>query len=499
MTRLLSLLVALTCTAFPAHAFDDPLPAPVAAALARAGLPADALAAIAVPQARWVRPWQVRADMPMQPGSTMKLVTTVVALDRLGPGRRGRTELLSSGAVADGVLTGDLILKGGADTDLDLPALWQMLFELRQRGVHTIGGELLLDRSLFRPARIDLGLLPFDESPEWPYNAIPDALMLAGNLMTLSISADDAAVSARLTPPLEGIELDASGLALTATRCADWDDDWQPPLVTPLAGEPAPGPHWRIELRGGFPRRCEAQPRLQLLDRDMLTAAQVRTVWASLGGRWLQPPSRAREAATPPDALLLARHLSRPWGEVLRGINKTSDNALTRLTFLQLGLAAAANDATTPTLELARREVERWFDEHRIDRKSLVLDNGSGLSRSERIAPRTLARLLKTALDGRYAPELLMSLPVAGEDGTMRRRLKGTPAEGWARLKTGALKNVAAVAGTVRDTRGTTWIVVAMINHDEAGSSGQAQPVLDALVEWVARSGARWRHDPRSR
>jgi D-alanyl-D-alanine carboxypeptidase/D-alanyl-D-alanine-endopeptidase (penicillin-binding protein 4) len=101
-----------------------------------------------------------------------------------------------------------------------------------------------------------------------------------------------------------------------------------------------------------------------------------------------------------------------------------------------------------------------------------------------------MARLIEAALRGPYAPELLMSLPLAGVDGTMRRRLKGTRAEGWARLKTGTLRNVAALAGTVRDTRGDDWVVVAMINHEAAH---QGRPALDALIEWIADSGARWR------
>ena len=481
----IALALSVLLAALPAQAYDDPLPPSVAAALAQAGLPADALAAIAIPQTRWARTWQHRADMPMQPASTMKLVTTVVALDRLGPNHRGRTELLAAGPVEGGVLAGDLVLKGGADPELDLPALWQMLFELRQRGVHTIVGDLVLDRTLFRPARIDLGLPPFDESPEWPYNMIPDALMLHGNLMGLTLASDSSSVKVRLAPPLEGIELDVGALALTDTACDDWDEDWQPATVT----EPAPG-RYRIALNGGFPRRCETRGNLQLLDRNVIAERQLRAVWASLGGVWRQPPGRVREAAAPPGAMVIATHSSRPWGEVLRFMNKTSDNALTRLLFLQLGLAAMAGEPNATTLDLAKREVERWFDEQRIDRRGLVLDNGSGLSRSERIAPRTMARTIEAAIQGRHAPELLMSLPVAGIDGTMRRRLKGTPAEGWARLKTGTLKNVTAIAGTVRDTRGDTWVVVAMVNHDEAAKGRAA---LDAWVEWVARSGARWR------
>jgi serine-type D-Ala-D-Ala carboxypeptidase/endopeptidase (penicillin-binding protein 4) len=492
MKELLGIVILALCVV-PARAtparHDDDLPAPVLAALAQAGLPGDALGAIAIPlTTRWARSWQHRALRPMQPGSTMKLVTSVVALERLGPNLRGRTELLATGRVDGDVLEGDLVLRGGADTELDLPALWQMLFELRQRDVREIGGELLLDRTLFRPPRIDLGLPPFDESPEWPYNVIPDALMLSGNLTGLSLRSDGSGISARLTPPLEDIEIDASAMSLNENRpCADWADGWQPALVKRIDDL---GARHRIELRGDFPRLCNAAVRLQLLDRDVIAERQVRAVWTSLGGRWRRPPGSVREAATPPDAASIAVHESPPWGEVLRSVNKRSDNPLSRLLFLQLGVAAMAHDPVAPTLTLARREVERWFDEQRIDRSGMVLDNGSGLSRSARITPQSMALMLRTAYAGKHAPDLLMSLPVAGVDGSLRRRLQGTPAEGWARLKTGALKNVVALAGYVRDTRGDTWAVVAIINHELAG---QGRPALDALIEWVAQSGARWR------
>ena len=492
MNRLLStavLAMALPIAVAAPALRDDPLPAAVTAALAQAGLPEDAFAATAVPiTTRWARPWQFRALQPMQPGSTMKLVTTVVALDRLGPNLRGRTELLVAGAIEGELLAGDLALKGGADTDLDLPALWQMLFELRQRGVREIGGDLVLDRSLFRPPRIDIGLPPFDESAEWPYNMIPDALMLSGNLLGLSLSSSGGGVQAQLTPSLEGVDIDASAMTLNELPCADWDEGWLPAIVT--RSDDTTGARYRIGLRGGFPRHCEAKGKLQLLDRNVIAERQVRAVWASLGGSWRRPPGGVREAATPIDATSIAVHQSRPWGEVLRPMNKQSDNPHTRLLFLLLGVAAMAQDPAAPTLTLAQREVERWFDEQRIDRSGLVLDNGSGLSRIERITPRSLALVLKTAYAGKNAPELLMSLPVAGVDGTMRRRLKGTPAEGWARLKTGTLKNVVALAGYVRDTRGDTWAVVAMVNHEQAAKGRAA---LDALMEWVAKSGARWR------
>jgi serine-type D-Ala-D-Ala carboxypeptidase/endopeptidase (penicillin-binding protein 4) len=472
----------LPCAASP---FDDALPPRVEAALAQAGLPPDALGAIAIPRTFWARTWQHRADAVMQPGSAMKVVTTVVALDRLGPNHRGRTELLAAGAIHGDVLDGDIVLKGGADVELDLPALWQMLFALRQRGVREIAGDLVLDRTRYTPPRTDVGLPPFDESPKWPYNVIPDALMVEGGLVSYVLSSDGGTVRARTLLPLEGVEIDSRALALTDTPCAAWDDDWRPPQVT----QPAPG-RWRIALAGGFARHCEAQARLQLLDRSVAAERQVRAVWASLGGSFRKAPGAVREAAAPAGSVHVAVHEARPWGEVLRPMNKRSDNALTRLLFLELGAAAASGDTSANTLEHARRAVERWFDERRTARPGLVMDNGSGLSRSERITPRSMARLIDAALDGPHAPELLMSLPQAGVDGTMRQRLKGTRAEGRARLKTGTLRNVVALAGTVRDTRGDDWVLVAFINHEQAHLG---RPVLDALVEWVADSGARWR------
>jgi D-alanyl-D-alanine carboxypeptidase/D-alanyl-D-alanine-endopeptidase (penicillin-binding protein 4) len=191
---------------------------------------------------------------------------------------------------------------------------------------------------------------------------------------------------------------------------------------------------------------------------------------------------------------VLARRDSRPWGEVLRHMNKVSDNAETRLLFLQLGVPAMAANPQASTLELARREVQRWFAEAGIDATGLIVDNGSGLSREERISPQTMAQMLKRALNGKNGPDLLMSLPTAGVDGTLRLRLRDTPAQGWARLKTGTLRNVAALAGVVPDAEGRPWVMAAMVNAEQAPSRGR--PVLDTLVAWIAAGGMTARAEP---
>jgi D-alanyl-D-alanine carboxypeptidase/D-alanyl-D-alanine-endopeptidase (penicillin-binding protein 4) len=487
---LLRLLPAWLCAMLALHTIGAklatanaaPLPLSVHAALDAAGLPPDALAMAVLPvEGRFPR-WLVQARRPMQPGSTMKLVTTAVALDLLGPNHRGSTELLGTADVRDGVLQGDLILRGGADPELGLPQLWALLGELRRQGVREIAGDLLIDRTLFQPPRADIGVPPFDEAPEFPYNGIPDALQLDANLLEVELDSDASGrVRASAWPPLPGLDIDAGGMVPSARPCADWDEDWQsPPEVREDSGT------LRVSLRGGFPANCRQRARLHLVDRLALNERQVRWLWQNMGGTW---NGRAREAAAPPQARLLARRQSRPWGEVLRTLNKRSDNPLTRLLYLQLGAQASAQASPRDTADVAADRVRQWFADHDIDTAGLVLDNGSGLSRSERITPLQLARLLQVAWQGRHAPDLLMSLPVAGTDGTMRNRLRQGPATGWARLKTGTLRNAVALAGYVRDTQGRWWVMAAMVNHDEASRKGR--PVLDALAEEVARGGVR--------
>ena len=459
---------------------QDPLPVAVHDALRTAGLPADALAAVALPLHRWARPWQHQAQRPMQPGSAMKLVTSIVALDRLGPNHRGTTELRSAAPLQEGRLQGDLVLKGGGDVELGPAQLWALLVDLQQAGVRHIAGDLLLDRTRYNPERTDIGLPAFDEAPEFPYNVIPDALMVAGNLLALELRATDSGVVAATVPRIDGIELD-SRMTLVEARCQDWDAHWQPATVSTLNSRT------RITLNGAFPRGCTERVELQLIDRTVLTERLFRSLWQGLGGTWA---GGVREAAAPAQTRLLARRSGRAWGELLRHLNKTSDNAWTRVLFLELGVPDAVTQPglTTreTTQERAGRSVRRWLAEHAIDDAGLVTDNGSGLSRSERISPWQLARMLQVAYQGKNAAELQMSLPAVGVDGTMRNRLKNSPAAGWARLKTGTLKNVVALAGYVNDAQGRPWAVAMMINHDDAS---RGRPVLDALVDHIARHG----------
>ncbi len=475
----LFLMALLLAAAFAGPARAQPLPEPVQRALQAAGLPASSLAYAALPLDHWGGRVGFQATRPMQPGSTMKLVTSIVALDVLGPNHRGFTELVSAAPRRPGpdgeVLDGDLVLRGGGEVELGVPQLWALLMELRDSGVREIRGDVLLDRNRYSPPRADIGLPPFDSAPEFPYNVIPDALNVAGSLLPLKLQATADGVVATTVPALDGLVIDARGLRLVDARCADWSEHWQP-ATTARRGDIT-----TVTLNGAFPRGCTARPALQLLDRDELAERLLRTLWQGLGGRLT---GRVREGMAPAGAAVLVRRQGRPWGELLRHLNKASDNAWTRVLFHELGVAAPAG-TPGPTAARADQVLRDWLRRQGIDDTPLVSDNGSGLSRRERVSAQLLAEMLRAAWRGPHRHDLLATLPTVGVDGTMRLRLRDSPATGWARLKTGTLRNVVGLAGVMRDGEGREWAVAMLIN-DEAAARGR--PVLDALVDHWART-----------
>ncbi len=471
--------------ALPLPLPDETLPPAVTQALALAKLPPDSLGAVALPLGHSAAPWQYRGQSPMQPGSAMKLVTSIVALDKLGLTHAGRTRLLSAAPVAGGVLQGDLVLQGGADPDFGIAQFWELLLELRDQGITRIQGDLVLDRQRYRPARLDTGEPPFDSRPESWWNVTPDSLLIDLGLQTLELVSDADTLRARLKPAVQGVRIDTSAMRLTDKPCAQWDADWVAPL---RRDEPGAGPRGQpgavLVLQGGFPRRCTRNEGLQAVERTRYAGLVFAQVWRELGGQW-DGAVRDADTATPAESRALAQRRSRPWGEMLRMMVKTSDNTLARLLFLELGVPDMAAQPQARTLDLARQAVVQWYAGQGIATPGLVVDNGSGLSRSERITAQTLADTVAWAWKSRHAPDLLMSLPVAGVDGTLRNRLKGSPAAGWARLKTGTLRNVTALAGVVYDAEGRPWALATMVNQDDRVEQGRA--VLDALVDAIAR------------
>jgi D-alanyl-D-alanine carboxypeptidase/D-alanyl-D-alanine-endopeptidase (penicillin-binding protein 4) len=451
------------------------IPAPIRDRLAAAGLPDDSLSFV-VQRSDGSTVAAHAAGSPRQPASTLKLLTSLVALETLGPAWRGRSELLAAGRLDAGVLHGDLVLRGMGDVDLDAEAFTGMLRMARLKGVREVRGDLLLDRTAFDPARTDIGVAPFDETPQFRYNVIPDALSLNTNLLRIDLASDARTVRAAPDPALEGVTI-VPAFTLGDGACDAWDDETMSIEVTR-------GVRGRIEIRlgGPFPRDCGADTAINVIDRIDYAQRLFRSAWKRLGGKFR---GIARDAAAPAAARPLASHRSRPLAELVHDIDKRSDNPTARIAYLALGNAAAA-PPDGPTAQRAERVVRDWLQRRNIDAAGLVLENGSGLSRRERISPATLAHVLRAGLASPWAPEFMASLPIAGVNTT---RLRGTPAAGSARLKTGTLRDASALAGYLKDADGSTLVFVAMINDPAAGKE-VARPILDALVEWALATGS---------
>ena len=333
---------------------------------------------------------------------------------------------------------------------------------MRNRGIRQINGDLILDRSAFSlpahdPAR-------FDNAPLKPYNAGPDALLINLKSLRLTLRPEAGQKAPRIVvdTPDENL-LPGNRLKLVDEACGDWREKFS----VNVNGS-------ALELVGNFPASCgEKTLYLSPWSADMQVERLFRALWSELGGHL---HGKVREGLAPSTAIPLAVHESPPLAEIVREVNKYSNNVMARQIFLSLDTARPASSAG------AQQRVLGWLADKGLRLPELVLDNGSGLSRHERISAESLAQLLLAAWKSPVMPELMSSLPLAGIDGTLRKRFDKHVALGRAHLKTGYLEGARALAGYVLDNAGQRWVFVFLINDPK---SGQGRAAMDALLRWV--------------
>ena len=444
------------------------LPATVQAALARAGIPPTALSLLLVDaNASGSAPLLRQEELALvNPASVMKLVTTFAAFDLLGPDFTWQTPVTFDGPVdAAGVLHGNLVIRGQGDPSMVMERLWLLLARVRALGVRSIDGDILIDRSAFALPPHDAGA--FDGEASRPYNAAPDAFLVNFRSVTMTFVPDPADGVARIAaqPALAGVRLpDAVALAPAGTPCGDWRSGLRANLADAA----------RLTLGGAFPASCgEKSWSVAYADPDSYAARAVEALWREGGGALRGQVREGRATAAAQPAFSFA---SPPLAEVVRQINKYSNNVMAQQVFLTLSLQAGG----TASFDASRAVLARWWRERIGDAAMPVVENGAGLSRGGRITAEGLARLLQTAWRSALMPDLMASLPLAGIDGTLKR---SRAAAGSAHLKTGSLRDVAAVAGYVHGVGGRRWVLVAIVNHPAAAG---ARPAFDALVDWAS-------------
>jgi len=472
---LLPLCAGLLLAAPTLHAKEPNLPPAVAQALARAKVPTEAVSLLVTEAGGHGAPLlSLHAAEQRNPASVMKLVTTLAGMEILGPNWTWTTPVFVDGAVRNGTLHGSLYLQGQGDPKLVIERMWLLLRRVQSLGIRQITGDIVLDRSAFEVEPQDPG--EFDGERLRPYNAAPDALLLnfKSVLMTFVPDAANKVAQVHYEPPLAGVQLQAT-VPLGEGECGSY-------RATLRAELDDPG---RIGFAGRYPAACgEKTWPLAFADPASYGVRAFEGLWREMGG---QLGGQVREGRVPGHLAPAFEFASLPLAEIVRTINKYSNNVMTQQLFLTLSHQQMGKG----TLAGSRTIVQDWWRQRFGGGDEPSLSTGSGLSRTDRISARALERLLQYAWASPLMPELLSSLPITGQDGTLRReRWRG---QGTAHLKTGSLRDVSAVAGIVHAGEGHRYVLVAIINHPNANA---ARPAIEALVEWAARQQPHPRRRP---
>lgn len=495
----LAVLLTVLFAAILSGCATQPLLPNLSADIAEAGLAPQQVALSIVPLSiaplspNSTQPVQYRTQALMQPASTLKIVTASAALAQLGLRWRGESQLLVATSdlnnVAQGRLQQPLIVRGLADYDLDYSTLFELLQQLHARGIRHLDGGIRIDRSLFadRPATNQ----PFDQSPQAYYNYVPDALPLARNMLQIRVDSrnSNAGTHIQLIPNWQQLQVQ-SELRLVAAPCRSANtDDWQwmyrPPAIPPHSSQSnnthMAATNAELTVRGDFPHNCLFERTQAVLAPEITLELALRTSWQQLGGSAF---GALQFGNTPANYQVLARHYSRPLPQLIHQMNKESDNGLAQLLFHRL--ANPSNQASELTLAQAEQQVLLWLNKNQINTDGMQLNNGSGLSRTAQLSAEQLAAVLAYNWRQPWAPEFISSLPLAGQDGTIQKRFQQAPVLNQARLKTGTLRNVTAIAGYVWDQQQRPYVFVAIVNAENASSAGRQ--LINRWVTQLAQS-----------
>jgi D-alanyl-D-alanine carboxypeptidase/D-alanyl-D-alanine-endopeptidase (penicillin-binding protein 4) len=411
------------------------------------------------------------ANLPRSPASVMKVVTTWSALEYLGPAYTWPTEIYFLGDFDGQKLDGDLGIKGYGDPQLVVEEVWKLLRALRRIGLTEITGDLVLDDTHFNVIEPHPGA--FDGQPYRTYNVVPSALLMNFKAVQFQFRPDAARgrVNVATDPVLSNLEID-NKLTLGDGPCGGFQAGIAFNHADPDTLE-------RVVLEGNFSRRCNVYNMSRtVLQHDTFAYGLFTSLWKEVGGSL---SGKLRKEPMPAEAKPTLIWRSHALGEVVRSINKNSNNVMTRQLLYTIGAEASGAPGTRDN---GIAIVHQLLTSRGLDVDSLMLQNGAGLSRDERASMQFLADFLRMAYRSSWAPEFIASLSVGGLDGTTRGRFNGSSAAGVMHLKTGRLDHVSAVAGYVRAANGKTYVVAVVMNSENA-HRGPGQELEEAVLEYT--------------
>lgn len=448
------------------------LPRPLEQALQRASIPSDAVSVWVSPAGDDAPVVAHRVQRLMQPASTVKIVTTLAALDLLGPDFRWSTQIRAAALPdAQGLVRGVSII-GSGDPHLMIEQLWLIVEKLRQSGVRKIAGDITVDRSAFGEEPLDQGA--FDGASDRSYNVGADAALV--NLKAVSITfepeVDEGWARVTSLPVLDGFSVPRR-VRLSRGACTDW----KTALKARFSDK-------GVRFEGAFPASCGSKSlHVSRWDGDAYLTGVLRPLFRAANIDWKGVARQGRADLRGGVRLLEEDSASLP--RIVSWVNKFSNNTMARHLFLTLSRTDGRGRDEPATLERSRAVVDRWLRTVASPLpKGTFIANGSGLSRQTKISAETLGRVLNYGYKGFVMPEFMASLPLVGYDGTMKKR----PLQaGSAHIKTGLIRDVRAVAGYVTDVHARRWSVVVLMNGKQLQND---RMFSQAVLNWCAAGGA---------
>jgi D-alanyl-D-alanine carboxypeptidase/D-alanyl-D-alanine-endopeptidase (penicillin-binding protein 4) len=406
----------------------------------------------------------------MNPASVVKTITTLAALESLGPAFTWQTELYPLGPINGGVLSGDLLMKGSGDPFLVEDQLRSMLKSLQRAGVERIEGNLVLDGSYFDPTVEEDERI--DNQAGRSYNTNPNAIIANFQAITFYFypHPNGSDVIIHSDPRLPNVKI-TNRLSLVNRACGGFQRG-----ISFNLNEDDPS---EVIFEGRFPSRCDRYQMVrEVLNAPDYTHGLFTSLWSELGGEF---DGEVRIGAVPAELESVVLWNSVPLADIITSINKFSNNVMTRHLLLTLGAETFDPPAT---VDKGIEAVKSYLELKNLDSTQLIMKNGAGLSRDTRVTISLLNNVLQSGWSSPYMPEYVSSLPLNGMDGTMRSRLRGSRMTGRMHVKTGSLDEVVAVAGYVYARSGKKYTVAGIVNH-ELADRGPGSELLDEFLLWV--------------
>jgi D-alanyl-D-alanine carboxypeptidase/D-alanyl-D-alanine-endopeptidase (penicillin-binding protein 4) len=419
------------------------------------------------------------------PASNMKLLTTALALDKLGLNYRFRTTLETDGTLSPiGVLTGNLILVGRGDPNLsnrkfpfetkeefDGPpekVLAELADQLAVRGLKEVSGDIVGDDSFFPRERYPDGW-EIDDMV-WEYGAAISAIVVDDNTVSLTLTPGEKpgeSVSAVVDPSTPDFTVKNEVVTSGAKEKADLRLTREPGASTVVVTGtlPAKSASRKLVLAIEEPAQHAASLLAQLLaDRGVKFTGKVRA---------LHEPDPAGSPRT-----VLAEHLSLPLGDTIILVNKISQNLHSEV----LLRTAARQQGRWTTPEDLLKIPQEFYARAGIAEDDVIQTDGSGLSRHDLVTPRALVALLQFAQKQPWFAAYYASLPVAGVDGTLNEHLKNQVTAGKIHAKTGSVSHVRTLSGYA-DTPGGRRLIFSFLSNNQGGKNLETHDALEGLCE----------------